>query len=108
MSLKLKEFKHRKSLKTEVRADMIIEFEEKMLALIDAGIENASDDELFAGGYLRGHISLSAAACEEEGITDLVALKSRVESSLENARSELAPADRVIVLKLWESLQSRI
>ncbi|NMV42294.1 YfcL family protein, partial [Vibrio parahaemolyticus] len=39
---------------------MIIEFEEKLLELIDARIETASDDELFAGGYLRGHISLSA------------------------------------------------
>ncbi|MEP8021006.1 YfcL family protein, partial [Vibrio parahaemolyticus] len=28
---------------------MIIEFEEKLLELIDARIENASDDELFAG-----------------------------------------------------------
>ncbi|EEY51286.1 conserved hypothetical protein [Vibrio cholerae CT 5369-93] len=45
---------------------MIIEFEEKLLDLIDAQVVNASSDELFAGGYLRGHISLSAAQCEEE------------------------------------------
>jgi hypothetical protein len=87
---------------------MIIEFEEKMLALIDAGIEQASDDELFAGGYLRGHISLAAAACEEEGITDISGLTSRIDASLEAARAELTPADRVIVQTLWETLQSEI
>ncbi len=27
--------------------------------------ENASDDELFAGGYLRGHTTLSVASYEE-------------------------------------------
>ncbi|MDA0422715.1 YfcL family protein [Vibrio alginolyticus] len=86
---------------------MIIEFEEKLLELIDARIETASDDELFAGGYLRGHISLSAASCEEEGISDIAELKSRIESSLEDSRTELSPADRVIVSDLWQELQSQ-
>ncbi|HHC6694035.1 YfcL family protein [Vibrio parahaemolyticus] len=86
---------------------MIIEFEEKLLELIDARIENASDDELFAGGYLRGHISLSAASCEEDGINDVEELKSRIASSLEEARAELTPADRVIVSDLWQELQSQ-
>ncbi len=86
---------------------MIIEFEEKLLELIDARIETASDDELFAGGYLRGHISLSAAVCEEEGINDVTELKSRIENSLEEARSELTPADRVIVSDLWQELQAQ-
>ncbi|NMR77891.1 YfcL family protein [Vibrio alginolyticus] len=86
---------------------MIIEFEEKLLELIDARIENASDDELFAGGYLRGHISLSAASCEEGGINDVEELKSRIANSLEEARAELTPADRVIVSDLWQELQSQ-
>ncbi|EIU6831517.1 YfcL family protein [Vibrio parahaemolyticus] len=86
---------------------MIIEFEEKLLELIDARIENASDDELFAGGYLRGHISLSAASCEEDGINDVEELKSRIANSLEEARAELTPADRVIVSDLWQELQSQ-
>ncbi|EHK7404813.1 TPA: YfcL family protein [Vibrio parahaemolyticus] len=86
---------------------MIIEFEEKLLKLIDARIENASDDELFAGGYLRGHISLSAASCEEDGINDVEELKSRIANSLEEARAELTPADRVIVSDLWQDLQSQ-
>ncbi|MGR5235455.1 YfcL family protein [Vibrio alfacsensis] len=86
---------------------MIIEFEEKLLELIDARIETASDDELFAGGYLRGHISLSAASCEDEGINDVTELKSRIENSLEQARSELSPADRSIVNDLWQELQAQ-
>ena len=86
---------------------MIIEFEEKLLEVIDARIENASDDELFAGGYLRGHISLSVASCEEEGIEDLAEVKARIEKSLDDARSELTPADRTIVNDLWGELQNQ-
>lgn len=85
---------------------MIIEFEEKLLEVIDARIENASDDELFAGGYLRGHISLSVASCEEEGIEDIAEVKARIEQSLEEARAELTPADRTIVNDLWVELQN--
>jgi hypothetical protein len=87
---------------------MIIEFEEKLLALIDARIDVASDDELFAGGYLRGHISLSAASCEEDGIDDVIELKRRIIVSLENARSELSPADRMVVQAVWDELHSQI
>ncbi|MFY2508046.1 YfcL family protein [Vibrio pectenicida] len=83
---------------------MIIEFEEQLLELIDVRISTASDDELFAGGYLRGHISLSAATCEEEGINDVEELKQRVQASLDEARSELTPADRTIVNDLWVEL----
>lgn len=83
---------------------MIIELEEKLLELIDERISTASDDELFAGGYLRGHISLSAAACEEEGIGDVEVFKQRIIASLDQARSELNPADRTIVNDLWLEL----
>ncbi|EKO3394009.1 YfcL family protein [Vibrio fluvialis] len=86
---------------------MIIEFEEKLLELIDTRIATASDDELFAGGYLRGHISLSAAACEDDGVQDVEELKNRIEQSLEAARSELNPADRVIVSELWRELAAQ-
>ena len=37
---------------------MIAEFESRILALIDDMVEHASDDELFASGYLRGHLTL--------------------------------------------------
>ena len=38
---------------------MIAEFESRILALIDNMVDHASDDELFAGGYLRGHLTPS-------------------------------------------------
>ncbi|WP_428771727.1 YfcL family protein [Vibrio sp.] len=87
---------------------MITEYEEQLLELIDARIHAASDDELFAGGYLRGHISLSAAECEEQGINDVAQLKQLVNASLEKARSELTPADRTIVQDLWLELQNQL
>lgn len=87
---------------------MIIEFEQQLLELIDARIETASDDELFAGGYLRGHISLSAAECEEQNINDIEVLKQRIQASLEAARAELTPADRSIVTDLWLELVEEI
>ncbi|MGS9140315.1 YfcL family protein, partial [Salmonella enterica subsp. enterica serovar Infantis] len=43
---------------------MIAEFESRILALIDDMVEHASDDELFASGYLRGHLTLAIAALE--------------------------------------------
>lgn len=87
---------------------MIIEYEEKLLGLIDERVSTASDDELFAGGYLRGHISLSAAACEEEGLVNVADLTARVDASLAAARTELSPADRIVVNDLWQELTSHI
>ncbi|PCD88793.1 YfcL protein [Vibrio mediterranei] len=87
---------------------MIIEYEEKLLETIDSRIQDASEDELFAGGYLRGHISLSAASCEEEGVVDLAEFKTRIQASIDEAKSELSPADRIIVNDLWAELQAAI
>ena len=47
----------------------IFEFEQQLLAQIDALVTNGSEDELFASGYLRGHISLAVANCEMHGRT---------------------------------------
>ena len=74
---------------------MIIELEEQLLEAIDETVQTASNDELFAGGYLRGHISLSAADCELEGIQDIDVFKQRIQASLDAARTELTPADQV-------------
>ena len=84
---------------------MIQQYEEKLLTLIDQMVETASDDELFAGGYLRGHISLSAANCELEGISSIDEMNQAVEASLVAAQSELNPADQLIVKEMWEQLQ---
>ncbi|MCE9941608.1 YfcL family protein, partial [Serratia liquefaciens] len=64
---------------------MIAEFEARILALIDDMVEHASDDELFAGGYLRGHLTLAVAEVEELGEHSAEALKAQVEGSLHKA-----------------------
>lgn len=75
----------------------IQEFEEKLLQHIDDSIDTATDDELFAGGYLRGHISLAAAECETSGINDTEVMKAKIIADIDKARSELSPQDFVFV-----------
>ncbi|MGF1878028.1 YfcL family protein [Photobacterium frigidiphilum] len=86
---------------------MIQQYEEKLSCLIDQMVETASDDELFAGGYLRGHISLSAADCELNGISSIDVMKEAVDTSIAQAQSELTPADQLIVKEMWQQLQAR-
>ncbi|AOR61892.1 YfcL family protein [Pectobacterium wasabiae] len=85
---------------------MIAEFETRILALIDDMVEHASDDELFAGGYLRGHLTVSVAEAEENGEHTLEALHVRVSGSINNAikNGELSPPDQVLVNGMWERL----
>lgn len=85
---------------------MIQQYEEKLLSLIDQMVQTASDDELFAGGYLRGHISLSAADCERDADATIEQMNRRVDESLQAAQSELTPADQCLVKALWKQLQS--
>ncbi|WP_305838907.1 YfcL family protein [Photobacterium leiognathi] len=74
----------------------IQEYEEKLLQLIDDGIDTATDDELFAGGYLRGHISLAAAECElssVESVESVEIMKAKIVSNINKAKRELTPQD---------------
>ncbi|WP_164107826.1 YfcL family protein, partial [Serratia marcescens] len=73
-------------------------------------VEHATDDELFAGGYLQGHITLAIAELEQENNTQLSALKSRVEESIQKAikAGELSPPDQILVLSTWHDLVNSI
>ncbi|NVP00513.1 YfcL family protein [Photobacterium damselae subsp. damselae] len=82
----------------------IQEFEEKLLQYIDDSIDTATDDELFAGGYLRGHISLAAAECELNGLTDLTSMKDKIVDAVEQSKSELTPQDYVLVQRYINEL----
>lgn len=84
----------------------MVEIEAHILAMIDDMVESASDDQLFAGGYLRGHLTQSVAELEQQGESSPQALKQKVEQSLQAAISqqELSPPDQVLVLSLWEEL----
>ncbi|PHM73537.1 YfcL family protein [Xenorhabdus kozodoii] len=85
---------------------MLAEFETRILAHIDNMVEHASDDELFAGGYLRGHLTLAVAELEQEGAKTIEQLHQRVEESVHKAikAGELAPPDQVLVLATWKKL----
>ncbi|AYH48865.1 hypothetical protein B6N31_14910 [Dickeya fangzhongdai] len=85
---------------------MIAEFEARILTLIDNMVEHASDDELFASGYLRGHLTLAVAEAEVHGEQTAQALHARVQDSLNKAinNGELSPPDQALVAQVWESL----
>jgi len=85
---------------------MIVDFETRILALIDNMVEHASDDELFAGGYLRGHLTLAVAQAQENNEHTPEALHARVQACLAKAigDGELSPPDRVLVLEMWQTL----
>lgn len=87
----------------------IHEFEHKLLGLIDSMVATATDDELFAGGYLRGHISLAVARAELEGKTLLRDVKSYVLRSLNEAilQGELSEEDEKLVQAMWIRLQQQ-
>ncbi len=86
----------------------IADYEHTLLVLMDERVEMASDDELFANGYLSGHISLAASACEQANMNDLANLIAKVDASLKAAQSELTPVDQILVRELWQTLQTRL
>ena len=85
---------------------MIDEFEARILGLIDDMVEHASDDELFAGGYLRGHLTLAVAEIEQASEHTPEALQTQVQISLDKAikAGELSPRDQVLVMSMWDRL----
>ncbi|MFS2224768.1 YfcL family protein [Pantoea sp. B65] len=85
---------------------MIAEFESRILALIDDMVEHASDDELFASGYLRGHLTLAVAEVELAGEHTAEALRIQVQKSLHKAidAGELSPRDQALVTGMWDNL----
>ncbi|MCI4116752.1 YfcL family protein [Dickeya dianthicola] len=85
---------------------MIAEFEARILTLIDNMVEHASDDELFASGYLRGHLTLAVADAEAHGEQTAQALHERVQDSLNKAikNGELSPPDQALVAQVWDAL----
>ncbi|PSW30348.1 hypothetical protein C9J19_03650 [Photobacterium phosphoreum] len=85
---------------------MIHDYEQKLLQLIDDNIDSATDDELFAGGYLRGHISLAVADCEQQSITDIAQMQQKVKRSLLDAKSELSPSDWQLVQQYSDKLMA--
>jgi hypothetical protein len=67
--------------------------------------QDVSADELFAGSYLRGFISLAGSEFGEESQVLSKALANSISEKLQAARTELNPQDRQIVQDYWQHLQ---
>lgn len=85
---------------------MLAELEMRILTQIDNNVDDASQDELFAGGYLRGHLTLAIAELEAENENSIEALSDRVEQSIDKAikAGELSPPDQRLILNSWRKL----
>lgn len=88
----------------------ILEFERLLLAQIDDLVAEGSDDELFASGYLRGHISLAVANCEIQGRTLLRDVEMSVLRGLQQAclNGELSDQDQQLVENMWQRLLQQV
>ncbi|MEE2000480.1 YfcL family protein [Alkalimonas sp. MEB108] len=74
----------------------------------DQMIPLASDDELFAAGYLRGHFDLAVGTLEVAGAPfNQQELQAQVEQSLAQAiaNGELNSDDQQLVTGLWRQVQ---
>ncbi|MDR5616071.1 YfcL family protein [Arsenophonus sp.] len=85
---------------------MLAELETRILTQIDNNVDDASQDELFAGGYLCGHLTLAIAELETENKNNIEALSERVEASIDKAikAGELSPPDQRLILNTWRML----
>lgn len=71
-------------------------------------VETATDDQLFAGGYLRGHFDLAVGYAQVEGVTlSSEELNNTIEASLVKAyhAGELNDEDKAHVVEIWEKIK---
>lgn len=74
-------------------------------------VEHADDDQLFAGGYLRGHFDLAVGYAQVDEL-DLTPdeLNEQVEKSLVKAyrNGELDETDKEHVVSIWEQVKALV
>lgn len=70
--------------------------------------QNVDNDTLFASGYLRGLIALSATDFGDEQQRICNELTQLITDKLLAAKAELSPQDSVIVSNFWLHLQNLI
>jgi hypothetical protein len=68
--------------------------------------QDVDGDTLFASGYLRGLIALSATSFGDEGQDISNELVQLVSEKITAAKAELSPQDSAIVSNFWLQLQS--
>jgi len=70
--------------------------------------QDVDSNTLFASGYLRGFISLSATEFGDEQQAICPALLAAISDQLSQAKAELSPQDNVIVQNFWLALQKLV
>lgn len=81
----------------------------QMSHYFDDSVAHLSDDELFASGYLRGHVDLAVGQLQlSEQPFSAEDILAAVESSLASAiaQGELNPADELLVRTIWQRVQA--
>ncbi|NRA55397.1 MAG: YfcL family protein [Gammaproteobacteria bacterium] len=70
-------------------------------------VEQGSDDQMFASGYLQGHLDLILQGCLQQK-QSFEQFLGQMEQSLNKAylSNELAQPDRLLVQNCWLQLQS--
>jgi len=79
-----------------------------MADYFDQSVATASDDQLFAAGYLRGHIDLAVGTLQlQEQAFSVDTLQQQVAQSLQQAiqAGELNENDQTLVINIWQQLQ---
>lgn len=79
-----------------------------MADYFDQSVATASDDQLFAAGYLRGHIDLAVGTLQlQEQPFSVDTLQQQVTQSLQQAiqAGELNENDQKLVVDIWQQLQ---
>ncbi|WP_350655115.1 YfcL family protein [Pseudoalteromonas sp. D48-MNA-CIBAN-0056] len=72
-------------------------------------VVKATDDELFAGGYLRGHFDLAVGYAQVEELNlEITELNDTVEKSLVKAyrNGELNEDDKALVVRIWDEVKA--
>ena len=81
----------------------------QMSDYFDNSVAHLSDDELFASGYLRGHVDLAVGQLQlTEQAFSADDIMTAVDASLAVAiqNGELNHADELLVQSIWQKLQA--
>ena len=81
----------------------------QMSDYFDNSVAHLSDDELFASGYLRGHVDLAVGQLqltEQAFIADdiMTAVDASLAVAIENG--ELNHSDELLVQSIWQKIQA--
>tara|TARA_B100001094_G_C18182666_1_gene801842 strand:- start:2248 stop:2529 length:282 start_codon:yes stop_codon:yes gene_type:complete len=83
---------------------MLEKYEELLYIWIENAIESGSDDQMFATGYLQGHIAVVFAQFEQDKHVSLAQLNTAMQHCLQDNKAELEPQDFMLVQDVWQSI----